>query len=888
MKFTPVLFLISLLLFSAGSCPAGALQAETAALEPVTLQLKWTHGFQFAGFYAADIKGFYRDEGLDVTIRQQTTHHHFFETLVAGGTDYCLANGSGVVVGYLQGKPIQVLAVIFQHSPNVLLSRRDSGIRSPADLVGRRVMLGDSINDVELKAMMLHEGIDPGRIEKVFQSRNIDDLVSGRVDAMATYLTTGPFELSRRGVEPAVLKPINYGVDFYGDTLVALKKTTVDHPGRTKAFVRASLRGWQYAFEHPDELIDYILTLPGVRERGVDAESLRYEADVIRDLTQPQLVEPGHVNPGRFRHMADTLARLGLIKPGFNLEGMFFSPREEATPRWLFVLAGVIAGALVIGLVTWLINRRLAALVEARTSEYKASEQRFHDLVNLLPEMIWEADASGRLVFFNPAGLKLLGYDEEDLAKGLLPLQLIAPEDRERARKNMEEIARGKPGRLNEYSLLARDGSRIPVLIRSARVVSRGKVTGMRGIIIDVSERKQLEEQLRQAQKMEAIGTMAGGIAHDFNNILTAILGYIELAAMHVEVNSRARADLDHARKGALRARDLVAQILSFSRKSEKKVTLLDPAEVVTEAVSLLRSTTPSSIEIQLNVRSRSKVMADRTQLHQVVMNICTNAIQAMDNDKGVLTLSLWDEWLDAGESWTGDAGESGLYVCLQIHDTGRGIERDVLGRIFDPYFTTKEQGKGTGLGLSVVHGIVQEYQGRIKVFSEPGQGTTFLIYLPAATEEDSEEDGFAPALYDVASPADRGKGERILVVDDEEELVSLLVDFLVQSGYEAVGCVSGSEALDYFSQSRGAVDLVLADMTMPGMSGLELSRELLARQPELPIILMTGYSAQVDRRAAEEAGIREFLAKPLEMQALLKIVRNLLGRDGGDKDDRG
>ncbi len=868
------------------SCAVGKeSSADASALQPVTLQLKWQHAFQFAGFYAADLKGFYRDAGLAVTIRERHRHNPHHE-LVGKDIDFALANGAEVIAGFSRGEPVKVLAVIFQHSANILLSRRDRGIRSPADLVGRRVMLTGSPGSVEFEAMMLHEGVDPSSLDRVKLKWDFTDLIKGRVDAMASYLTTGPYQLRRMGVEPAVLRPIEYGVDFYGDTLITPAKILEQNPEQTRAFVQASLKGWEYAFAHQDEIIDYILTLPGVRQRGITADGLRHEAEVMEELIQPRLVELGHVNPGRFRHMADVLARLGLMEPGQSLDDLFVTPGDSSGKTWIYLLLGVLGGGLGIGLVTWLINRRLAALVEARTRESELSEQRFHDLVNLLPEMIWETNAEGRLVFFNPAGLKLLGYEADVVEKGIYPLDLIAPEDRDRARKNIQDILQGKPGRLNEYKLLASDGSRIPVLIRSARIVDKGKPRGLRGIIIDVSERKQLEEQLRQAQKMEALGTMAGGIAHDFNNILTGILGYIELAAMHVEANSRAHADLDHARKGALRARDLVAQILSFSRKSEKKVSLIDPAEVVSEAVRLLRSTTPSPIEIQFNVRSRSRVKADVTQLHQVVMNICTNAIQAMDSDKGTLTLSLWDEWLDAVESRDGDKSAGGPYLCIQIHDTGQGIEPQILDRIFDPYFTTKEQGKGTGLGLSVVHGIVREYGGRIKVFSEQGRGTTFLIYLPAA-DAGAGEGEFTPALYDAQATEKQEKAATILIVDDEEELVRLLGDYFNQAGFTTIGCRSGSEVMDYIADSKRPLDLALIDMTVTGGSGLDLGRELLKQRPGLPIILMTGGDTPLDRQEVRDSGISELVGKPLEMHSLLQTVHHLLrnSEEGSEKE---
>ncbi len=394
------------------------------------------------------------------------------------------------------------------------------------------------------------------------------------------------------------------------------------------------------------------------------------------------------------------------------------------------------------------------------------------------------------------------------------------------------------------------------------------------GIVInsrDITRTKELESRLRQSQKMEAIGTLAGGIAHDFNNILSAVIGYTELAIYQVKENPRAGKYLSEVITAGKRARDLVKQILTFSRRGEPMMKPVKLSAIVEEALKLIRASIPATINIETRLTSEAVIVGDPTQIHQVLMNLCTNAAQAMEGKEGTITIALSDKPLDAVGAAAYPEAHPGPHVRLTVGDTGPGIEKAVLDRIFDPFFTTKEQGKGTGLGLSVVHGIITAHGGSITTESNPGRGTTFEILLPEAEVDESPE---SPA----AAHPPTGT-ECILVVDDEKPVALVMKHVLESLGYGVVARHNGPSALEAFEQKMDRFDLVITDMTMPGMDGEELALRLMGLRPDLPVIICTGYSAALDEQKALEAGIRAFVQKPIMKQEIAETIRKVLGK---------
>ncbi|HIJ89570.1 MAG: response regulator [Desulfobulbaceae bacterium] len=403
----------------------------------------------------------------------------------------------------------------------------------------------------------------------------------------------------------------------------------------------------------------------------------------------------------------------------------------------------------------------------------------------------------------------------------------------------------------------------------------RGKICGIAHFAKDISEQKRLECQLLQAQKMEAIGTLAGGIAHDFNNILAAVLGYTELVMMDMQPDMPAYTKLTQVAKAGKRARDLVAQILTFSRQSEARRQPLELRSIVKEAMKLLRASLPSTMEMKQEISDKPCwALADPVQIHQMLMNLCVNASHAMRGQEGVLLITLGPEEIDGARAALNPDLRPGAYIHLGVRDNGQGMEPNVAARIFDPFFTTKQPGEGTGMGLAVVHGIMKNHQGAIEVTSVPGQGTVFDLYFPRITEVEE----ICGASVDL--PVSRGT-ERILFVDDEPSLVELGKQALGALGYRIQAFGDSREAWAQFIADPEAFDLIITDLTMPGMTGAQLAEKILALRPGIPVILTTGYSDIITEDEAREMGVQEYLLKPFSTARLAKMVRRVLDGDG-------
>lgn len=589
-------------------------------------------------------------------------------------------------------------------------------------------------------------------------------------------------------------------------------------------------------------------------------EMLHYERDDFLRIRLGDLIAP------------EDLPRMGgevaALRQGESRVSEFRIRRKDGSWFDAEIAARALPDGQLMGIVRDLTERRRAE------QALRESEARFRQLAENIKVVFWMADPDRRRILYaSPAYESIWDRSCESLCRAPASwIESIHAEDRDRVLAARETEKSG--GYDETYRIIRPDGGLRWIRERTSPIRdAAGQVYRIVGTAEDITDWRRLEEQYRQAQKLEAIGTLAGGIAHDFNNILAAIIGYVELSQMKLGPSSPVHKNLEHALQGAQRASLLVRQILAFSRQQEHQRMTVQLRHVVSEPLKLLRATLPTMIEFDVNLAADlPPVQADPTQIHQVVMNLCTNAAHAMKDRPGRLTVRLEKFLMDASRpKIAGVQLKPGLYVKLLVRDTGSGMDRTIQDRIFEPFFTTKGPGEGTGLGLSVVHGIVQSHEGEICVQSQPGEGTTFQIFFPASSAVPEEKR--APDEVNVP----RGAGQRVLFIDDEQPLAQLGQSILDVLGYRAMAVSGVAEAIACVESDPQAFDLVITDLSMPGMKGTDLAGYLLKLRPGLPIILITGFTAKLTHEAVREMGIRELLIKPFNLRSLGMAVHRVL-----------
>ena len=546
---------------------------------------------------------------------------------------------------------------------------------------------------------------------------------------------------------------------------------------------------------------------------------------------------------------------------------------------WFFALLFLIVMVVIYSFIRFFNQQRYALILEKKVAErsiqLQAAAEQYRNLFEESEDGVFMNTSDGVFIDINPAGVRLFGYDSK---AELLSLKSIAtlyenPDDRQKYKEKIE-----KEGFVKDYEIafLRKDGQRIITRVTASLVRDKnGNITAYRGIIRDITAQKELEQQLMQAQKMEAIGTLAGGIAHDFNNILGVIVGFTELALEDLEEGSLVYQNIHNVLTAAERASELVKQILAFSRQSERKRKPISLGQVVQESLKLLRSSLPATIQIHRDIQAdTAPILGDASQIHQIMMNLCTNAGFAMKKNGGILEVVLREVQLDQDSVTRYTGLPPGRYLRLTVSDTGSGIPQNVIKRIFDPYFTTKKAGEGTGMGLAVIHGIIKSHGGDITVYSEVNKGTTFNVLLPCF-------EGDAESKTEVHEEVQTGN-ERILLVDDEEALTRVGSQILRRLGYTVTGISNPLDALRLFRHTPQDFDVVITDLTMPHMTGIQLARELKNIKHDIPVILCSGFSTITTRRKFKAYGVNEFVMKPVIRNDLARAVRKVLDK----KDD--
>jgi len=552
-----------------------------------------------------------------------------------------------------------------------------------------------------------------------------------------------------------------------------------------------------------------------------------------------------------------------------------------------FIVLNIIVAASVAVLVKGLMSthekeKALTKALELEIQERKAaekdlldSETKYRLLAENAKDVIWVRDLNMNLVYVSPSVEKVRGYTVEEAMSQSIE-EVLTPDSLKKAlslfaRFRQMENSEQADQYLVELEHRCKNGRTIWLELRMSWMHDKhGKRSGILGVSRDISERRQLEDQLRQSHKLEAVGTLTGGVAHDFNNILNIIIGNTDLALDDIPDGNPASVCLDNIRTASLRATDIIKQLLNFSRKTDPDLQPLKIIPIIKDVLKFLRSTIPSNIRFKENISDEDiTVRTDPVQINQVIMNLCINAYHEMEETGGILEIAVMKDTLDEDAAGQYPDLTGGDYVKLMVSDTGSGIDPAIFDKIFDPYFTTKETGKGSGMGLSVVHGIVKNHNGAITVDSNLGKGTTFTIRLPAAAIKPGAE-------TETAGEVPVGN-ETILLVDDEHLIVSMTEDMLKRLGYEVEARMNPVEGLELFRSKPDRFDLVITDMTMPQMTGVEFSKKLMAIRPDIPVIICTGHSARISAEKAREIGIAAYIMKPVIKQEIATTIRHVL-----------
>ena len=887
------------------------------SLEKVSLQLRWDHQSQFAGYYAAKWQGYYEEVGLDVDIRSALSSPTDFTSAIDSVQEGRAEFGIGaadILIANERGPKLAVLASIFQKSAATYYARQETVLEGPHSLVGLKVArrVNDLI-DIELQAMMRLADIPMSAIRTLSHEPGIEHLLDKTVDVIPGYSISFPAVAKARGFAFKALTPSDFGVDFYGDSLFTRVEFAQRSPELVSHFVAASLKGWRYALAHPQATAGHIsegyLRLEPIPDGFKDTFNSQ-QIGGVNALTLYPTVELGYIRAERWQKMHQTLLESGLVHQAFDASLLSQIP-DDVDHQYMDIARKWGGLGLAIGLLSLLVfalwNFMLGARVRSATEDYRASEQRFRNAFQQSSLGIAHLEMDGRFIRFNRKFAELFGLNGRELPA--CPFNVATGIDLQADGEAYQAMLAEAEGALSTERLL-RFSEDHSIWLNLRCTLVRDEVSGDSGYLVvmleDITSRKNSEKAqqemqavIQQSQKLDALGKLTGGIAHDFNNTLGIMMGYLQLtrefsgSLSAEETNSYLRLAEEAGNQG----KGLVEQLLMFSRGGKGLPEPVDLRLAVNECVTMIANSVPTEITITRPSGDGAVIQIDPIQLQQILMNLLLNARDSIEG-AGAIGISL--DIIRGGQvcsfkekgrhcratlisrgttdrsAGCGDCQAlrgSADWVFASIRDTGTGIASADQHRIFEPFYTTKQESQGTGMGLAVVLGLVEAAGGMILVDSELGKGTCIRLGFPVAMPRLRES-----ISIETSDAQNNGisRPGTVLVVDDEAGMAQCIGQMFQLSGFSVLTDIDAKRALERFVEDPHSISLLMTDQRMPGMTGMQLATAVREIRPELPIIICSGFEGDLSLEALKALDIH-FFRKPVEMETLLRKASELM-----------